>query len=338
MHTRKEAAEIFRQLAEGVGRSGQPCFFATLVEQLAHLLAVDHALVAVVTDANIAETLAVWSRGGLQANLSYPLAGTPCETVVGREPCLYACDVQSRFPEDDLLSQLGADSYMGLPLFGPDGSAIGLLAVLNNRAMAFDGLENEILRIAAAQAGAELGRRQAEAALRKSEAAAKESERRLNTLLNHLPGMAYRCLNDHDWTMQLVSQGAEALTGYRPEELEHSRVTSFASLVHREDQERLFQEVQAAIRQRRPYRVTFRIRHRDGSERWMWEQGQAIFSDEGDVLCLEGFITDVTDQQEAQRVQQAVVQVASTVTSRVGDDYFQQLIATLTTLLTRNAD
>ncbi|HCL23202.1 MAG TPA: diguanylate cyclase, partial [Halomonas sp.] len=55
------------------------------------------------------------------------------------------------------------------------------------------------------------------------------------------------------------------------------------------------------------------------------------------VLCLEGFITDVTDQQEAQRVQQAVVQVASTVTSRVGDDYFQQLISTLTTLLEADA-
>ncbi|WP_404464331.1 EAL domain-containing protein [Vreelandella aquamarina] len=337
MHTRKEAAEIFRQLAEGVGGSGQPSFFATLVEQLARLLNVDHALVAVVTEANIAETLAVWSSGALQANITYPLTGSPCETVVGFEPCLYACDVQSRFPEDDLLSELGADSYMGLPLFAPDGSAIGLLAVLNNQPMAFDGLENEILRIAAAQAGAELGRRQAESALRKSEAAAKESERRLNTLLNHLPGMAYRCLNDHDWTMQLVSKGAEALTGYRPDELENNRVTSFANLVHKEDQDRLIQAVQSAIYQRRPYRMTFRIRHRDGSERWMWEQGQAIFSDEGDVLCLEGFITDVTDQQEAQRVQQAVVQVASTVTSRVGDDYFQQLIATLTTLLEADA-
>ncbi|WP_422103126.1 EAL domain-containing protein [Vreelandella sp.] len=337
MHTRKEAAEIFRQLAEGVGDSGQPSFFATLVEQLAHLLNVDHALVAVVTDATVAETLAVWSNGSPQANITYPLTGTPCETVVGFEPCLYACDVQSRFPEDDLLFELGADSYMGLPLFAPDGSAIGLLAVLNNRPMTFDGLENEVLRIAAAQAGAELGRRQAENALRKSEAAAKESERRLNTLLNHLPGMAYRCRNNHDWTMQLVSKGAEALTGYRPDELEESRVTSFASLVHRGDQERLFLDVQAAIRQRRPYRVTYRIRHRDGSERWMWEQGQAVFSEAGDVLCLEGFITDVTDHQEAQRVQQAVVQVASTVTSRVGDDYFQQLIATLTTLLEADA-
>lgn len=337
MHTRTEAAEIFRQLAEGVGRSGQPSFFATLVEQLAHLLAVDHALVAVVTDANIAETLAVWSNGALQANISYPLTGTPCETVVGLEPCLYDCNVQSRFPKDDLLGQLGADSYMGLPLFAHDGSAIGLLAVLSNRPMTLDGVENEILRIAAAQAGAELGRRQAESALRKSEAAAKESERRLNTLLNHLPGMAYRCLNNHDWTMQLVSKGAEALTGYRPDELEESRVTSFASLVHKGDQARVYQEVQEAIQQRRPYRVMYRIRHRDDSERWMWEQGQAVFSESGELLCLEGFITDVTDQQEAQRVQQAVVQVASTVTSRVGDDYFQQLIATLTTLLEADA-
>ena len=337
MHTSKEEAEIFRQLAEGFGRSGHPNFFATLVEQLARLLNVDHALVAVVTEANIAETLAVWSSGALQANITYPLAGTPCETVVGHEPCLYACDVQSRFPEDDLLSQLGADSYMGLPLFAPDGTAIGLLAVLHNQPIQFDGLENEILRIAAAQAGAELGRRQAENALRKSEAAAKENERRLNTLLNHLPGMAYRCLNDNDWTMQLVSKGAEALTGYRPDELENSRITSFANLIHKEDHDRLVKAVQSAIHQRRPYRVTFRIRHRDGSERWMWEQGQAIFSDEGDVLCLEGFITDVTDQQEAQRVQQAVVQVASTVTSRVGDDYFQQLISTLTTLLEADA-
>ena len=36
-------------------------------------------------------------------------------------------------------------------------------------------------------------------------------------------------------------------------------------------------------------------------------------------------------------MQQAVVQVASTVTSRVGDDYFQQLISTLTTLLEADA-
>ncbi|WP_249975495.1 bifunctional diguanylate cyclase/phosphodiesterase [Vreelandella olivaria] len=337
MHTRNEAADIFRQLAEGLGQSGTPHFFTMLVEQLAHLLSVDHVLVAAVLATHEAETLAVWSKGHHQPNICYPLAGTPCETIIGNEPCLYCSGVQAQFPEDELLGQMGADSYMGLPLFAPDGSAIGILAVLHSKPMQFDGLESEILRIVAAQAGAELGRRQAESALRKSEEVARESERRLNTLLNHLPGMAYRCLNDRDWTVQLVSQGAKALTGYRPDELEGNRKVSFISLIHEEDQGRLDQEVQKAINQRRPYRVVYRMRHRSGDYRWVWEQGQAVFDQAGEVICLEGFISDVTDQQESQRVQSAVVQVASTVTSRMGDGYFQQLNTTLVALLEADA-
>ncbi|UXZ54318.1 EAL domain-containing protein [Halomonas sp. 7T] len=337
MHKRNDAADTFRLLAEGLSLSGTPNFFKTLVEQLAHLLYVDHVLIAAVTSGELAETLAVWSAGQLQENFTYPLEGTPCETVVGREACLYPCDVQARFPQDELLGQLGAESYMGVPLFAPDGAAIGLLALLHSQPLRIEGMESDIIRIAAAQAGSELGRRQAEDALRGSELMSRESERRLNTLLNHLPGMAYRCLNDPDWTIQLVSQGAEALIGYRPDELEGSRVVSFASLVHPDDKPQLEQEVNASIRQRRPYQYVYRNRHRSGEYRWVWEQGQAVFDDNGAVVYLEGFITDVTDQQASQRVQSAVVQVASTVTSRAGDGYFQQLITTLVELLEADA-
>ena len=337
MHIRNNAADIFRQLAEGVGHTGMPRFYATLVERLAAILGVDHVLVADVTEQYQVETLAVWSNGRLLNNITYSLTGTPCETVVGRDFCLYKCDVQSRFPDDKLLYELGADSYLGLPLYTADGAVIGLLAVLKNSPMQLDALANEILQIAAAQAGAELGRQKAEQALRKSEALARESERRLETLLNHLPGMAYLCLNDRDWTMQLVSQGAEALTGYRPDELQNNRLTSFAALIHLDDQDKLFREVQLAIAGKRPYRMVYRLHHRDGSYRWMWEQGQAVINEAGEVVCLEGFISDVTDQQESQRVQNAVMQVASTVTTRVGDGYFQQLIVTLVEVLEADA-
>lgn len=307
MQTGIEAADIFRQLAEGMGQTGTPQFYPTLVERLATLLGVDHALVAHVntengTQASVVETLAVWSNGMHMPNVVYPLAGTPCETVVGREPCLYPCDVQQRFPDDHLLAALGADSYMGLPLLAADGRTIGLLALLNNAPMALDDLAREVLRIAAAQAGAELGRQQAEEALKASEAVARESERRLDTLLNHLPGMAYRCLNDDHWTMELVSQGAQELTGYHPHELVGNHLISFAELINEQDASRLFDEVQAAIRDRRPYQVVYRLHHRDGRIRWMWEQGQAVLDEADKVVCLEGFITDVTDNQEAQRV------------------------------------
>ncbi|MBT2772605.1 EAL domain-containing protein [Halomonas sp. ISL-60] len=337
MHTKNDTADIFRQLAEGVGHSGSPRFYTTLVERLATILGVDHVLVADVTQRHQAETLAVWSNGRLLCNITYPLTGTPCETALGKEPCLYFRDVQSRFPDDKLLCELGAESYLGRALYAADGALIGLLAVLKNSPMQLNDLASEVLQIAAAQAGAELDRQKAEQALRKSEAVARESERRLDTLLNHLPGMAYRCLNDRNWTMQVVSQGAKALTGYWPDELQDNRLTSFAALIHPNDQDKICREVQSAIANNRPYRVTYQLRHRDGGYRWMWEQGQAVRDEAGDIVCLEGFISDVTDQQESQRVQNAVVQVASTVTTQVGDGYFQQLIATLVKVLEADA-
>ncbi|WFM71292.1 EAL domain-containing protein [Halomonas sp. CKK8] len=330
MQSRMGAEEAFRQLAEGLGRSGAPDFYDTLVARLAAILEVDHVLVAGVTGDAMVHTLAVWSQGRPRPNIAYPLAGTPCERVVGEEACLFASDVQTRFPDDGLLCQLGAVSYLGLPLLAADGATLGLLAVLKNTPMQANGLEKEVLRIAAVQAGAELDRSRAERAV-------KESERRLDTLLNHLPGMAYRCLNDRDWTMRVVSQGAHALTGYRAEELQDNRVASYAALIHPADRERVFEEVQAAVSRREPFRVIYRLHHAGDGTRWMWEQGQGVFDAAGELLHLEGFITDITEQHEAQRVQEAVMQVASTVTTRIGDDYFHQLVSTLVEILEADA-
>ncbi|WP_163559259.1 EAL domain-containing protein [Halomonas sp. NO4] len=337
MQVRSSAEEAFRQLAEGLSRGDADDFFDRLVARLASLLDVDHVLIAQLGGDGQAHTLAVWSRGTHRANLAYPLAGTPCETVVGQAPCEYPREVQAHFPDDALLQRLAADSYLGLPLFAVDGTPLGVLAVLRDRPMEMPRLGWEILRIAAAQAGAELGRREAQSALQASEGQVRESERRLDTLLNHLPGMAYRCLNDRDWTMTVVSQGVEALTGYPAEALIENRQISFAELIHPDDRERLFAEVQAAADRRQPFQVTYRLRHANGALRWMWEQGQAVIDDTGEVACLEGFITDITEQHEAQRVRDAVTRVASTITTRLGDGYFHQLIHTLVEVLEADA-
>ena len=63
-----------------------------------------------------------------------------------------------------------------------------------------------------------------------TERSLRENERRLATLLSNLPGMAYRCKNDRDWTMKFVSGGCEALTGYKAIDLIGVGATTYNSL------------------------------------------------------------------------------------------------------------
>ncbi|MFH0964479.1 MAG: PAS domain S-box protein [Planctomycetota bacterium] len=132
---------------------------------------------------------------------------------------------------------------------------------------------------------------------RRAEEALAESERRLSTLLTNLPGMAYRCRNDRDWTMEFVSDGALELTGYPPSGLVANRVTSYGRLIHPDDAEDVWSQVQRALRSHRPFRLIYRILPRDGSVKWVWEQGRGVFSPDRDLLALEGFITDVTERK-----------------------------------------
>jgi PAS domain S-box-containing protein len=127
-----------------------------------------------------------------------------------------------------------------------------------------------------------------------------ESERRLSTLMANLPGMAYRCLNDASWTMKFVSQGCFALTGFAAEHLLENRRTSYAELIHPDDRPAVRDQVQRSLQERSQFNLTYRIHTAGGQEKWVMEIGQGIFSDIGDLLALEGFITDITERKRSE--------------------------------------
>jgi PAS domain S-box-containing protein len=128
------------------------------------------------------------------------------------------------------------------------------------------------------------------------EAELRESQRALSTLMSNLPGMAYRCQNDWDRTMEFVSQGCFDLTGYPASDLAERRKVSYAQAIHPEDRKPMWDEMQAALGRAVPFQLTYRIRTASGAEKWVWEQGRGVVSAEGTLLALEGFIIDITER------------------------------------------
>ena len=49
-----------------------------------------------------------------------------------------------------------------------------------------------------------------------------------------------------------------------------------------------------------PFQFEYRIRHQDGSERWVWEQGQGVYNGTDEPVAFEGFVTDVTERKRAE--------------------------------------
>ncbi len=133
---------------------------------------------------------------------------------------------------------------------------------------------------------------------KKREEEIKERHRQIETFFSNLPGMAYRSLNDKDWTMKFLSDGCEKLTGYRPEELIEDNELSFSELIIPEDRESVWEEVQEALEKEEPFQPTYRIETKDGQKKWVWERGKGIFDEEGEVKFLEGIIQDITERKK----------------------------------------
>jgi len=139
-------------------------------------------------------------------------------------------------------------------------------------------------------------RRSARAELERTHEEHQQTGRTLETLISNLPGIAYRCRNDRKWTMESLGGECKELTGYDADDLVGNRSLSYADLIHPSDRDRIWREVQSAVDEERPFRITYRIRNANGDERWVWEQGRAIDEQDGEKI-LEGFITDVSDRK-----------------------------------------
>lgn len=135
----------------------------------------------------------------------------------------------------------------------------------------------------------------------KVEAALKESQQKLTNLIGNLSGIAFRCVNDEDWTMSYLSDGCLDLTGYKPSDLISNRELSYNDLIHPGDRQFVWDEVQLAVEQKQSYNVEYRIRDKGGNEKWVWEKGICLPDYDRRRQVLEGFITDISQRKKVEK-------------------------------------
>ncbi|MGB4660468.1 MAG: HD domain-containing phosphohydrolase [Mobilitalea sp.] len=121
-----------------------------------------------------------------------------------------------------------------------------------------------------------------------------ESERSKAMLLSNLPGMAYRCTYDINMMIQYVSDGCYDLTGYRPENFEGKSDISFFDLIHTLFREEIWSKWSELLEGDGSYQYEYPITTADGETKWVYDHGQPIYNEKGQIEAIEGLVVDIS--------------------------------------------
>lgn len=156
-----------RRILQLVSRTTGQAFFNTLTQALGEAVGADLLLIGRLLPAtHEVQTLAMTLDGQLQESVTYHLADTPCDVVMGQEVCIYPQGVADLFPKDLMLKDLGMDGYIGHALYDGKGNPTGILVALYRQPIGEPEWARTLLGLFAPRVGAEIERSEAEREMR----------------------------------------------------------------------------------------------------------------------------------------------------------------------------
>ncbi len=197
--------------------------------------------------------------------------------------------------------------YAGMPLVASDGHVIGVLCVIDHVARSVLPAQEQALCALARQVTRlfELRRRIAE--LQQAPAAplpdATEArriatEQRYHDLVDSMPAMIYRTETVTPWRVEYVSESCTRVTGWPASHFIDDGAL-WTSVMFEDDIERVSEIVGKALADGQSgARAEYRVRHRDGSTRWVEDHARILRAGRGAVI--EGVMFDITERKQAE--------------------------------------
>jgi PAS domain S-box-containing protein len=127
-----------------------------------------------------------------------------------------------------------------------------------------------------------------------------QSEEKFSSLVANLSGIVYRCDCDRKWKMIFLGGAVTEITGYSATDFIATQVRSWASIIHPEDQDIVERIVYESLACQEPFALEYRIIDAQGHTRWLYEKGQGVFTENDQLLYLDGAIFDISDRKQVE--------------------------------------
>lgn len=123
--------------------------------------------------------------------------------------------------------------------------------------------------------------------------------------------LAERAVNDGLWDWNIVTHEAylsprwKEIVGYTGDELSNHE-SSFFNLIHADDKAAVGEAVRQNLEEHKHYEIEFRLRHKDGSYRWVLSRGEAVRDSTGIPVRMVGSITDITERKREENERRVI--------------------------------
>ncbi len=122
------------------------------------------------------------------------------------------------------------------------------------------------------------------------------SRKQLSTLMNNLPGMAYRiCIEGDSLWVEFVSEGCRQIFGHEPAYFIDRGLVELKRLIHPDDLDRLVARARLSFEESKAFECEYRILTASGETKWVFDKADVFSSRERDSRrSMEGFMADFT--------------------------------------------
>lgn len=145
----KQEDTAIKALVETLAGRVEQDFFDGAARQLCDFLNCDMAVIGELKVGPMIHTLAMVLDGRMMGSMTYNPVGSPCFQTMTDGVCIYPSGVQALFPSHGMLSQVGAEGYLGFPLRNRKGDVIGVMCALSRKRFVIPKRTQEVVAILA---------------------------------------------------------------------------------------------------------------------------------------------------------------------------------------------